>query len=224
MSTRSLSLLSALLLPLCSLSAQNLGIMYAMDESKIITTNYYDEKGELSATSSFHIANFSGNLTNGSVDLVYCFKDSKGNDFFSKPAEYTVKMIRENGATSMQMSTLSRVMKVNSYMPGGDPVSVPSKLSTGQKLPDTVVQVHIGKVNPVITVKDRSVKDHKKITTPAGTFDCWLVHETASTKSPFSTDVVVKDTWYSEGIGIVKETVYNEKGKLISSSEVVKIK
>ena len=223
MNTKTLTFLSALILTTLQISAQNLGIMYPMDESKVFTTNYYDAKGELCASSSFHISNYKGNLTNGSVDLIYNFKDTKGGDFFSKPAEYVVKMKREGGKTSMEMPGLTRLMKVNSYMPAGDPVSVPSKLSVGQKLPDSVVQVHVGKMNPVITVSNRSVKDHRKITTKAGTFDCWLVHEIASTKSPMGTSVIEKDTWYSDGVGIVKESIYDSKGNLVSSSEIVKI-
>lgn len=79
------------------------------------------------------------------------------------------------------------------------------------------------------TQQNRKVIDKEKITTPAGTFDCMKLYAELSSsmkvmgmtkKMPSSTE----HSWFSPRIGMVKQTSYNDKGKLQSTTQLTAYK
>ena len=51
----------------------------------------------------------------------------------------------------------------------------------------------------------------------AGSYDCFILEETITTKSMMMKEVEKIKSWYAYGIGLVKEVTYDKHGKLIST-------
>ena len=65
--------------------------------------------------------------------------------------------------------------------------------------------------------EDRRIAGKETIQTEAGSFDCFILEETITTKSMMMKDVEKIRSWYAYGIGLVKEITYGKNGKLIST-------
>ena len=57
----------------------------------------------------------------------------------------------------------------------------------------------------------------EKIQTEAGSYDCFIMLETISTKASMMKETEKIKSWYAYGIGLVKEVTYDKHGKLIST-------
>lgn len=186
--------------------------------------SYYDETGKLAATYKMTVQDIEGNTKNGQVIMLYNFLDASGKPYFNGDNSFIMTVSKVDGQTYTKMDQLGKTLKVQALLPVGDASSLPVELTVGQTLPDSKILASLGSMKATITISGKKVIDHKTIKTPAGSFDCWLIHEVVNTKSPFSNDTKIADTWYSEGCSIVSQTVKNEKGKLIGTLELTSYK
>ena len=102
------------------------------------------------------------------------------------------------------------------YKMSGDTRGLPRNPEIG-KLPDFEFECKMSIMSMKVTGKDRRVVGKEIIETAAGTFDCFIVEETITTKFMFMKDVEKTRSWYAYGIGLVKEISYDKSGKLIST-------
>lgn len=184
----------------------------------------FDAKNQKMASYTLILRNISGNEENGSLDMVYLPCDEAGKLLFSKPSEYVMGIVRTDGQTLACMPDLGRLLKMQKLLPAGDAGSVPRHMAVGESLPVSTMDVQAGKVKCLITVSDKKVLEHGRVTVPAGTFDCFLVYEKTANKNPIATDVCTSKTWYCVGVGIVKQVVYDSKGRVRSSQRLVSLK
>ena len=166
-----------------------------------------------------------GTLSKGTVTFDQYFYDADGKPLFDDnggnlPMEVTVG--GPEGTVS-RMSDVGKVMKVQDIMSKGDASSVPAGMKVGTAIPDGTIKVRIGKISATIATQNRQVVEQKSITVPAGTFDCFLIKEEQVTKTVGSkTERIV--TWYAAGIGCIRQAVYDRKGRLDHTQELVSIK
>lgn len=73
------------------------------------------------------------------------------------------------------------------------------------------------KMNVMMT--DRKITGKESITTPAGTFDCYILTYKMDTKMALNISTSGKQ-WLAPKVGIVRDEVYNKSGKLTSYSEL----
>ena len=99
----------------------------------------------------------------------------------------------------------------------GTNVVIPNELNVGDELADAGMKVSFKmRGTPVefsMSIKDRKVIGTETVTTPAGTFDCYIVTqkmETIMTASFISSS----KQWLAEGIGLVKQEDYAPDGSL----------
>lgn len=194
--------------------------------TKGMVLEYVNYSPDGAATGSYvlKVTSVSGTLQKGTVMFDQYFYDAAGNpvlgDGGNLPMEVTVG--GPDGTVS-RMNDVGKVMKVQDIMSKGDASSVPSGLKTGMSIPDGSLTVKIGRISATLETKNRKVTDHKEITVPAGTFDCFLVQEEQVTKTVGSKTEKI-ETWYAAGIGCVKQAVYDRKGRLDHTQELVSIK
>ena len=94
---------------------------------------------------------------------------------------------------------------------------IPNKLAVGYQLPLGEMYVNLGGFRVKSTITENEVVDREEITTPAGTFKCYVVKQTSSGRAlGIKSESTVK-TWYARGVGRVKQETYS-KGDLITSS------
>lgn len=183
----------------------------------------HDADGSKADTYVLHVKEAEGNLQSGTVTFDQHFYDKDGQPLFDDNNLPMVVTVGGPEGTVSKMSDVGKVMKVQDIMSKGDASNVPSELKVGATIPDGKIKVQIGKISATITTVNRQVVDHKEITVPAGTFDCWLIREEQQTKT-LGTKVEKVETWYARGIGCVKQSVYDKKGRLQHTQELVSFK
>lgn len=185
----------------------------------------YDSDGAKMSSYIMKVSAVEGTLTDGTVTFDQYFYDEDGSPLFDDnggnlPMEVTVG--GPEGTVS-RMSDVGKVMKVQDIMSKGDASSVPAGMKVGTAIPDGTIKVRIGKISATIVTQNRQVVQQKDITVPAGTFDCFLIKEEQVTRTVGSKAERI-ETWYAAGIGCIKQAVYDRKGRLDHTQELVSIK
>ena len=111
----------------------------------------------------------------------------------------------------------------------GDNLEYPSSLSVGDELKPGKMTIQIAgsstmpmSMNFTIEIVNRKVEGREKITTPAGTFDCYKISSTIKTKTIMKVEIKSVE-WVSEGRGVVKTESYNKNGKMMGYSLLTKL-
>lgn len=101
-----------------------------------------------------------------------------------------------------------------------DNIEIPEKLEAGMTLDDGSVTVS-GDMPMTMTVMitDRKVEGKETITTPAGTFECFKITYSVSTKMIMNMKTTGVD-FIAEDVGMVRNETYNNSGKLMGYSEL----
>ncbi len=145
------------------------------------------------------------------------------------------------GEYEVQCKDGEYVMDMNSFLKGVDKnaykdmdvkveateMTIPAKLSVGQKLNDGQISMKISNqimtiMNMTVKVLNRQVVSFEDITTSAGTFKCAKITYDMETKIMGTTRTKVTE-WISEKVGVVRSEVYDQKGKLSSYSVLTSI-
>ena len=100
---------------------------------------------------------------------------------------------------------------------------IPNKLAVGYKLPLGEMIVDLGGFRVKSTITENEVVAREEITTPAGTFKCYVVQQTSEGRVMGIKSSSTIKTWYARGIGQVKMETYS-KGDLVSSSVLTSMK
>jgi hypothetical protein len=115
-------------------------------------------------------------------------------------------------------------------------IEFPIDLSEGEQLPDASYTLHMSMGNKemamVTTIKDRKVEAKEKITTAAGSWDCYRVSakvEAQMENSPMNKAINAAVgskrmvMWFAPDFGIVKSAMY-DGDRLTSHSEITSVK
>lgn len=109
------------------------------------------------------------------------------------------------------------------YEISGSNLDWPSNLSVGSSLPDAGMEIGLSMAGMTISVEtsitNRKVTAKEKVTTPAGTFDCYVMTYDTSVSSMGMNTKISSKQWFAKGIGMVKQED-SSKGKLQSISEL----
>jgi hypothetical protein len=160
-------------------------------ETATMNTTIKDKKGELIAESEYEMS---------------CTGDRVSIDFKSMMSPQIVKQFKD--------------LKTEIT---GTNLDLPNNLSVGQTLPDASMQMKISmsgiNMDMATQITNRKVIDTEVVTTPAGTFDCYVItYNTDINMSMGMNQSSNAKQWISEGVGMVKQEDYNDKGKVTSSS------
>lgn len=191
--------------------------------TKGLTLKYanYDDDYELESYYVMSVLSSEGTLSDGRVVFDQSFfDDDLEPEFRNNSLKMTVTV--KNGKSVSEMDDLTKLMKVQEDICSGDASSIPTSLKVGMKIPDGHLEIKAGAVTATIITSERTVADYKKITVKAGTFDAYLIKEKQTTKSMVNKEEIV-ESWYAKGIGCIKQEVYNKKGKLKISRELVSV-
>jgi len=101
-------------------------------------------------------------------------------------------------------------------------LDLPSKLTAGQKLPDSWIKISfqmegMGIMGQTVNIKNRIVEKFETITTSAGTFECVKINYDTEIQSMFSMTFKTS-AWFAMGVGMIRSETFDSKGKLQSYS------
>lgn len=213
-----------------SIVAQNnCSKFYPMEEGSSFQYTNYDKKGKTEGSVDYMVSEVKaeGGATVATLDLKYT--DQKGKNLFESNYNITC----ENGTVRIDYKSLfpSQMMQQYTEMDiemdiSGTDIELPNDLSVGQELADANVSVAMSmggiKMNTTVDQTNRKVEKKESITTPAGTFDCYLVTETSISKTMGATIEMDSKMWLAEGVGMVKQESYKKNGNLMGRMELTK--
>lgn len=200
-----------------------------MDEGVEFEMQSFNAKGKLESTSKQKV--ISRSVSGGDVEAtihndVY---DKKGE--LQSSSDYKIKC--ENGVFMVDMQMMIDPEQTQAYANmevtvDGDFLEIPSSPTVGQSLKDANLNIEFSTSGtPIMTMRikitNRKVGAKENITTPAGTFECYVISFDIETHLIFTIRASVKE-WYSKGVGMVRSENYNKSGKLMGYSELSSIK
>ncbi len=190
---------------------------YPTEEGKTLIIHQLDKRERLSTITEYTVLE----VTSEGIKIGMVLKDKRNEPI----TEATFSATCSNGTTLLEpesiMSGLMRQYEAMEYSITGDDISIPNDLSIGQSLPDAAVTmvVNSGIMNITSTVRmtDRKVVRRETISTPAGTFDCFVITYTNTLQMGLSR--TMKSTqWIATGLGMIQEETRKENGNLITKS------
>jgi hypothetical protein len=210
-----------LLLPVL-LRAQDCNPFYAMREGGTANYEYYDAKDKKTSSSTTtirEVKKISGGIE---AEVAMTMMDKTGKEMF----QGTTRIICRNDTLFMDVGSLinpglaQSAGKMEMSMTG-DGMTIPGYLRAGMQLPDSHNEFSIGMNGMTLMTISIDISEHKveaeeKVTTPAGTFDCFRVSYVSNSKTTILKTSTRTVQWYSKGVGIVKTESYDKKGGLES--------
>ncbi|MGI9551326.1 MAG: TapB family protein [Aurantibacter sp.] len=202
---------------------------YPLEEGSSFQYTNYDKKGKTDGTVDYMISSVKnqGSATVATFDLKYT--DKKGKGIFESNYDITC----EDGTIRIDYKSLFPSQMMQQYTDmgvemdiSGTDIELPNDLSVGQELADANVAVAMNmsgiKMNITVDQTNRKVEKQESVTTTAGTFDCYLITETNTSKTMGATQEMNSKMWLAEGVGMVKQELYKKNGNLMSRTELTK--
>ncbi|MFK7814467.1 MAG: hypothetical protein AB8B59_18370 [Maribacter sp.] len=222
------------LLILCSaflfttLSAQNsCSKYYPMTEGSTFEYTNYNKKGKVDGVINYKVSAVTSEGSATKATLDFKMTDKKGKEIFATDYNYTCEnnmvKIDYNSLFPAQMMKQYSDMDVEMNISGTD-IEIPNDLSVGKKLSDANVSMDLNmggiKMNISVDQTNRRVEKKENITTPTGTFDCYVLTEQTNSKTMGTTISLTSKIWLAEGVGMVKQETYKKNGDLMSRMEL----
>ena len=240
-------LVSAVLLSIChEANAQNDVFLVSDPQTAQWSYIETDSKGKHVLTIYYSIDSIEGNGVNGNIKMslvevpvaspkdtikefmFYRFKDGEFMVDLTAGLEYNMFegeldnlvhntiMEKYPDLSEEQKKDLLEKTKAEFVKTSGEIRGIPRYPKVG-KLPDYEFHCKVSIMSMNVRAEDRRIVGTERIETKAGSFDCFIMEETITTKSMMMKDVEKIKSWYAYGIGLVKEITYDKNGKLIST-------
>ncbi len=220
---RSLIVLCAALGLSYALPAQNCGSYYPMVEGATFEYTNYNKKGKKEGVAKYRVSevNTSGDVTDATmyIELV----DEKGKEIYKTDYKFscTGNAVSIDYESLIPSSTLQQYEDMEMDISGTD-LELPNDLSVGQELPDANVTIKISmsgiNMNTTVDMINRKVEKQESVTTPAGTFDCYVIYNDNKMKAMMVKSTLGSRAWFSEGVGMIKQESYKKNGDIMTST------
>ncbi len=208
---------------------ENCSKYYPMKEGSSFQYTMYNKKGKTEGVTDYIISNVNndGGTTTATFDMK--FTDNKGKEAFN--SDYEISCSGDGIKIDFESLFPSQMMKQYEEMGlemdiSGTDIQLPNDLSTGKELDDANVSVAMNmsgiKMNISVDQTNRKVETIESVTTPAGTFECYLITETMVTKTMGANQETNNKLWLAEGVGMIKQETYKKNGNLLNRMELTK--
>jgi len=208
-------------------TAQNCSKYYPMEEGISMEYTSYDGKGKTQGIISYTVTNVIDDGRTTSATMAMNYKDDKGKEALNSEFTYSCT---ENTVTIDYQSLMSNQMlqqfgEMEMELSGTD-IELPNDLEVGQVLPDANIAMKMSMSGMNMTSKvnmiNRKVEKKESVTTPAGSFDCFVIYSENESQMMMANQTFPSRLWLAEEVGMVKQESYNKKGKLMSNTILTK--
>ena len=188
--------------------------------SKWEITNY-NAKGKFQGKQLNEVKAMETTGTGWSTTLGMKLYDKKNEMVYDKD----IDMACDNGTVVLDMTRMISEEQMQAYKDMNmkidmDNIEIPEKLEAGMVLNDGSVTISGDMpMNITVNITDRKVEGKETITTPAGTFECFKITYSVSTKMVMNIKSTGAD-FIAQGVGMVRNETYNKSGKLTGYSEL----
>ncbi len=219
---RIISFLALSIFTISSCLSQDCSRFYPFSENVTGELTSYDKKGKVIAVVTYHVQEVSSSGGLETATITSEVKDKKGDQI----VETSYNITCTGNGISMDFNSIMNPELLQQYKDievdvTGTNVELPNDLSSGQTLPDADLNMELDMgglgMNISVMMIGRKVQNKESITTPAGTFECYVIKYTSKIKMGVGRTGSSKQ-WIAEDVGLVKQEDYNKKGKLTGSS------
>jgi len=211
-----------------SLSAQE--TFFPTKVGTVLKYQTTDKKGKVSGSFKYTITKV--DVQGNDLDITYLVENMGMKDELVYKDEITIH--QRNGVISFDMSSFVNkgAFQQNGQIPAelsitGNSMQVPLNPEPGMTLPDAnvLMAMKVGFMNMKMSadVTNRKIEAVEDITVKGGTFHCYRL--TSDVKS-VALGMTVKSKsieWYAKGIGVIKTESYDDKGKLLASTQLTEV-
>ncbi len=214
-------------------NAQDCSSYLFMSDNSTVQMTVYDKKGKESGTQTWKISEVKKNGNQYESVVAGSFKDEKGKEIANSSGVYKCEggVLKADVRMSMPQQQMEAYKDAEAKFETAY-IEYPSNISVGQTLKDVDFTMEVtGKNNAATTINykmvNRKVNSQEKVTTPAGTWDAYVISYNSTFKTQIGPiglpiNMEVKE-WFVPGIGTVKSETYNKAGKLAGSTMITSI-
>lgn len=220
MKTKIILLLGAIILSLQTFGQGACSAYYPFEEGTKFVVTSYNKKGKTESSVKYEVTKASNNVASLSAKVF----DDKNKEITQ--TGYDVTCDGETISIDFQSLLNPEILKQYKDMDmelTGSNIEFPTNLEVGQDLKDANMNMAIDlsgmKMNIKLDMVDRKVISKESITTPAGTFDCFVLTYTTEMKMGVKQRFQIKE-WVAKGVGMVRSEHYSKNGKLSGYSEL----
>ena len=198
---------------------------YPFKEGTKAEITSYDKKGKKVGTIDYNILK----RTTTSEGEVATMKSSVKNEKGKLIAETEYDVTCDGNKISIDYNSILSPMMLEQfknvdYDITGTDLEIPNNLSVGQSLPDANMKMNMSmagiNMNMETQIKNRKVVGKEAVTTPVGTFDCFVITSEMTAKMGTEKTSYMKQ-WIAEGVGMVKQED-SQNGTITYSSMLTK--
>jgi hypothetical protein len=213
----------------CNAFAQECSAYFPIQEGLRLEYQMLNDKGKIAGSQWQEITSTTETAEGIRAEMKMGHKDAKGKEVFT--TDYGFLCTRDAVVfdfKSLMSGPMAEQFQDAEVEISGIDLEWPNSLSVGMELPDASIEMKLNmggmsmSFNTLTTA--RKVEKKETITTPAGTFECFVVYSETQAKVMMSTQSVPSRAWMAEGVGLVKNESYDKKGKLIDQMVLTSIK
>lgn len=202
---------------------------YPLEDGASFQYTSYNGKGKLQGKTDYTVTNVSdsGGKTSATMEMKY--QDHKGKEVMSSEYGFTCEgdVVKIDFQSLMNQQMMQQFAAVEIDVTGTD-IELPNNLTVGQELADANVKIAADMggmtMNMNVETVNRKVEKKEMVSSPVGEFDCYVIYSENKTKmAMMGNKVFPSRIWLAEGIGMVKQESYNQKGKLTNSMVLTKL-
>ncbi|MDD3521641.1 MAG: hypothetical protein PHT64_03415 [Bacteroidales bacterium] len=187
---------------------------FCITEGTTLEYENYGQTGNVDGYFRMNIRKVSGIDGNYTINYVMTpFNPDRTPSF--DPVEMTTSI--KDGAMSAMFGSVS-LMEVS-----GDIPVIPSLMAVGQELGGGLMKISAMGLNFTAEILSHNVIGREELTTPAGTFKCYIVEMVTQSNVLMQKVVSTTRQWYTRGIGSVKSETFDDSGKMTNSQLLIKI-
>ncbi len=200
---------------------------YPMVEGSTFEYTNYNKKGKVEGVTDYTVSSVTedGSATKATLDLK--MTDKKGKELFNSNYSFTCEdnMVKIDYKSLFPTQMMQQYAEMDLDMDiSGTDIEIPNDLSVGKELSDANVSIQMNmsgiKMNITVDQTNRKVEKKENVTTPAGTFECYVLTEQTTSKTMGATVKLSSKIWLAEGVGMIKQETYKKNGDLMSRTEL----
>lgn len=206
--------------------SQDCNAFYPFEMGTKFEITHYNKRDKVIAVTENYITNVTNSPTATIASISSQVKD-KDNDIITQ-AVFDAHC--NNNNVSIDLQSLINPTMIDQFdtmetQITGNQVVIPNNLSVGQNLQDASMNIQVDMsgitMNMSISMTDRKVVGQETITTPAGTFDCYVITYTTTTEMGVPITGTAKQ-WLAKGVGMVLQEDYKNNGNLKGKTVLTK--
>lgn len=217
---RFLVMIAVSLLTVLGMSAQEPFFLHK--EGVKLTYADKDKKRKINSYTETTATKVTGDADNCTVTYSMMVMDNKKNPVLKQPMTQTFE-VKNGTVTYDPKSLVGQIMEGMQVTVTGTPFQLPSNVKVGDTFGDYTITLNLAGIKTNTEVTGVKAVAEETLDVNGTSIDCVVIENTTVSKVIGIKQTTIQKIWYGHGIGPVKTNMYNKKGKLMTSQELVSI-